>query len=114
MTPEKSLFSDRNFRLLFGADTASKLGTQVTILALPLIAAATLKATPLQVGLLTAAQMLAFLLIGLPAGAWVDRVRRRHTLIVSDLGRFALLASIPVAWWLDVLGLPQLYVVALL
>jgi len=114
MTVEKSLFSDRNFSLLFGADTASKLGTQVTILALPLIAAVTLRATPLQVGLLTAAQMLAFLLIGLPAGAWVDRVRRHHVLIVSDLGRFALLASIPIAWWLDVLGLPQLYAVALL
>jgi MFS family permease len=114
MRSGKSLFADRNFRLLFGADTASKLCTQVTVLALPLIAAVTLHATPLQVGLLTAAQMLAFLLIGLPVGAWVDRVRRRQVLIVSDLGRFVVLATVPVAWWLGVLGLAQLYIVALL
>jgi MFS family permease len=114
MSARKSLFADRDFRLLFGADTASKLGTQVTMLALPLIAAVALQATPLQVGLLTAAQMAAFLLIGLPVGAWVDRARRRQVLIVSDLGRFVLLASIPVAWWLGVLGMVQLYVVALL
>jgi MFS family permease len=114
MRAEKSLFADRDFRLLFGADTASKLGTQVTMLALPVIAAVALQATPLQVGLLTTAQTAAFLLIGLPAGAWVDRVRRRQVLIVSDLGRFGLLASIPVAWWLGLLGMSQLYVVALL
>jgi MFS family permease len=114
LAANRSLFADRDFRLLFGADVASKLGTQVTLWALPLIAAVVLRATPLQVGLLTAAQMVAFLLIGLPAGAWVDRLRRRHILIVSDLGRFVLLASIPVAWGLGLLGMPQLYVVALL
>jgi MFS family permease len=114
MSSEKSLFADRDFRLLFGADTASKVGAQVTMLALPLIAAVTLEATPLQVGLLTTAQMLAFLLIGLPVGAWVDRVRRQRVLIVSDLGRFVVLASVPVAWWLGLLTMTQLYVCALL
>ncbi|WP_238008766.1 MFS transporter [Dactylosporangium sp. AC04546] len=108
------LLRDHDFRQLFTADTISQVGTQVSVLALPLVAVLTLQASPLEVGVLTAAETAAFLLVGLPAGALVDRVRRRGAMVVADLLRAVLLVSVPVAWWLDVLSMPQLYVVGLL
>ncbi|MGW4470447.1 MFS transporter [Nonomuraea sp. NPDC004354] len=107
------LLRHRGFLLLFGADTISQVGTQVSMVALPLVAVVALRATPFEMGLLVAAETAAFLLIGLPAGVWVDRLRRRPILITGDLARAALLASVPVAWWLGVLSMPQLYVVGL-
>ncbi|WP_433433631.1 MFS transporter [Nonomuraea sp. CA-141351] len=95
------------------ANGVTQMGTQVTVVALPLAALLTLDAGAFQLGLLSAAQMLAFLLIGLPAGVWVDRARRRPILIWSDVARGVALLSIPMAAWLDVLTLPHLYVVAL-
>ncbi|MCX4985877.1 MFS transporter [Streptomyces sp. NBC_00572] len=100
------------FRRLWAADTVSQAGTAVTLLALPLVAIATLDATPFQAGLLVTCEYLAFLLVGLPAGAWVDRSRHRRVMIAGDLGRAVLLASVPVAALLGVLTLPQLYAVA--
>ncbi|MEV4507330.1 MFS transporter [Dactylosporangium sp. NPDC049525] len=108
------LLRDHDFRLLFTADTISQVGTQVTLLALPLVAVLTLDATALEVGVLAACETAAFLLVGLPAGALVDRLRRRGTMIVADVLRAALLASVPLAWWMDQLRMPQLYVVGLL
>jgi MFS family permease len=108
------LLRDHDFRLLFTADTISQVGTQVTLLALPLVAVLTLDATALEVGVLAACETAAFLLVGLPAGALVDRLRRRGTMIVADVLRAALLASVPLAWWMDQLHMPQLYVVGLL
>ncbi|AWS45346.1 MFS transporter [Streptosporangium sp. 'caverna'] len=108
-----SLFRHRNFMLLFGADTISQVGTQISMLALPLVAVLALKASEFETGLLVAAETAAFLLVGLPAGVWVDRMRRRGILITADLVRGALLLSVPIAWWLDGLTLPQLYGVAL-
>jgi MFS family permease len=108
-----SLIRHRDFRLLWAGDTISQLGTQVTVLALPLLAVTTLHASPFQVGLLTTFEFASFLLVGLPAGAWVDRMRRRYVLIAGDIGRALLLGSLPLAAWLDVLSLPQLYAVAL-
>jgi len=98
-------------RLWFG-QTVSQVGTQITLLALPLLAITTLHATPFQVGLLAASETLPFLLVGLPAGVWVDRARRRPLLILTDLGRAVLLATIPVAKALGGLTLGQLFVVA--
>jgi MFS family permease len=109
----ESLWRHRDFKLLWAGDTISQFGTQVTVLALPLLAVTALHASPFEVGLLTTFEFLAFLLVGLPAGAWVDRMRRRNVLIVGDLGRALLLGSLPLAAWLDVLTLPQLYAVAL-
>lgn len=109
----ETLWRHRDFRLLWAGDTISQFGTQVTVLALPLLAVTALHATPFEVGLLTTFEFLAFLLVGLPAGAWVDRMRRRQVLITGDLGRALLLGSLPVAAWLDILTLPQLYAVAL-
>ncbi|RMI41025.1 MFS transporter [Actinomadura harenae] len=106
--------ADRDFRLLFTAATVSKISAQLGTLALPLLAQTVLHANPGQVGLLTALSTAAFLLVGLPAGPWVDRMRKRRVLVVSDLVRAVLVGSVPAAWALDVLTLPQLYVVTLL
>lgn len=104
---------DHDFRQLFFADTISQLGSQVSLLALPLVAVIALNASPFEVGLLAACDTAAFLLVGLPAGAWVDRMRRRNVLIVGDLVRAVLLGSVPVAWWLHELSILQLYAVGL-
>ncbi|WP_246508808.1 MFS transporter [Nonomuraea endophytica] len=95
------------------ANAVTQAGTQVTFVALPLAAVLTLDAGSFQLGLLTAAQMIAFLLVGLPAGVWVDRLRRRPILVWTDLIRGFALLSVPVAAWLGVLSLVQLYLVAL-
>ncbi|MGC9670825.1 MFS transporter [Planosporangium sp. 12N6] len=108
------LLRHHDFRQLFIADTISQFGTQVTMLALPLVAVLALHADPFEVGVLAACESAAFLLIGLPAGAWVDRMRRRNVLVVGDVGRAVLLGSVPVAWWFGVLTMPQMYAVALL
>ncbi|PKV83681.1 MFS transporter [Streptomyces sp. TLI_146] len=107
-----ALLRDGDFRRLWAADTVSQAGTAITVLALPLIAIGTLDATPFQAGLLVTFEYLGFLLLGLPAGAWVDRTRRRRVMVAGDLGRALLLASVPVASALDALSLPQLYAVA--
>ena len=108
-----TLIGHRDFRLLWGGETVSELGSQVSLLAIPLVAVGTLRATPLQMGALAAATTVAFLVVGLPAGVWVDRRRRRRVMIVSDVGRLLALGSIPVAEVLGVLHLVQLYIVAL-
>jgi MFS family permease len=108
------LLREHDFRQLFIADTVSQFGTQISVLALPLVAVLALNASAFEVGLLAACETVAFLLVGLPAGAWVDRMRRREVLIVGDLGRALVLATVPLAWWLGALSMPQLYVVGLL
>ncbi|MGW6918410.1 MFS transporter [Kitasatospora sp. NPDC054939] len=109
-----SLWRLKDFRTLFGAAALVQLGTNTAYLAVPLVAVAALDAGPGQVGALATLSTLAFLLIGLPAGAWVDRMRHRRVLITADLAKAALYASIPIAWWLDALTLGQLYAVTLL
>jgi len=112
VSERRSLWGHRDFLKLWGADTVSQLGSQVTLLALPIVAITVLRATTLQVGLLSAVEMAPFLLVGLPAGAIVDRLRRRPVLIAGDIGRALALASIPIAHAFDALGLAQLYIVA--
>jgi MFS family permease len=112
--PSRSLWRHRDFMLLWGGETVSHVGTQVSLVALPLLAVITLAATPFQTGLLTSAETLAFLLVGLPAGAWLDRMRRRPVMLIADVVRGVLLLSVPLAWWAGVLTFAQLAVVALL
>ncbi|MGW4381689.1 MFS transporter [Kitasatospora sp. NPDC004531] len=112
--PHPPALRNPGFRLLLGAAVASRLGTAVSSLAIPLTALLALHGSPGQVGLLATLSTLAFLLIGLPAGAWVDRVRKRPVMIAADLARAALLGSVPVAWLLGVLTMQQLYLVVLL
>jgi MFS family permease len=106
------LWHHLDFRRLWIGETVSQFGTMVSQLALPLVAILIVHASTFQVGLLTAFESLAFLVIGLPAGAWVDRMRFRHVLIVNDLLRAVAMASIPAAQALGVLTIGQLYVVA--
>lgn len=110
----RPVLADRDFRLLFTAAAASKISTQLGTLAVPLLAQTALHAGPGQVGLLAALSTAAFLLVGLPAGAWVDRMRKRRVLVVADLVRAGLVGSVPVAWAFGALTLPQLYAVTLL
>jgi hypothetical protein len=109
-----ALWGHRDFLLLWSAETVSEVGTMVTRLALPLLAATVLGATPWEMGLLAAATTAAFLLVGLPAGALLDRVPRRPVMIAADLVRFVLFGWIPLAWWLGVLTFWQVLLVALL
>lgn len=109
-----SLFVSRDFRLLLAGQTASQLGTQVSAVALPFLAVVILQAGPFEVGLINAAATLPFALLALPAGAWLDRVRRRPVLVASDVLRAVLLATVPLAAAFGVLSLTQLVVVALL
>ncbi|MFD4138724.1 MFS transporter [Streptomyces sp. NPDC058572] len=104
----------RDFRLLLAGAAAGQLGAHVTLVALPLVAVLELEASAFQVGLLTAAETAAFLLIGLPAGAWTDRMRKRPLMIRADAVRAAAMASIPAAALADVLTMAQLYAVALI
>jgi MFS family permease len=107
------LFHHHDFRQLFIGDTLSQFGTQLTMLAIPILAVEQLDAGEFQMGLLGFCEFLAFLVIGLPAGAWVDRWRKQRVLITNDLIRGLALASLPLAWGLEVLTFPQLLVVGL-
>lgn len=106
-----SLVRHSDFMKLWTGETISQLGSQVSLLALPLVAIKTLHATTLQVGFLSAVEFSPFILVGLVAGAIVDRLPRRPVLMIGDLGRAVALLSIPVAYWLDWLSLAQLFVV---
>ena len=106
-----SLWRERDFVLLWGAQSISQFGSQISLVALPLVAIVSLEATPFQVAALGAVEMLPFLLIALPAGVWVDRLPRKPILVLADLGRGSALATIPLAYAIDALAIWQLYVV---
>ncbi len=112
-TERYTAWSNHNFRRLWVASTVSSFGAEIAELALPLLALLTLSATAGEVGLLRVAQFLPFLLATLPLGVLVDRRRRqRRTLMVgADLGRFALVAIIPIAVWAGFARMELLYVV---
>ncbi|HEY8797017.1 MAG TPA: MFS transporter [Candidatus Dormibacteraeota bacterium] len=108
------LWRDGEFLKLWAGQGISELGSQVSLLALPTVAILVLGATPFQVGLLAACETLAFPVLGLVAGVYVDRLPRRPIMIACDVGRLLALASVPVAFALGVLSMPQLYAVALI
>jgi MFS family permease len=103
------LLRHRDFVRLWGAQTVSQLGSQVSNLALPLVAVLVLHASAFRVALLGTVEMLPFLLFALPTGVWVDRMARRPVLVVADLLRAAALASIPTAAAFGSLTIWQLY-----
>jgi MFS family permease len=104
-----------DFRRLWFGQTISVFGDQITQLGVPLVAVLTLGADATQMGTLTAVGLFPTLLFSLPAGVWLDRIRtRRRLMIAADFGRAALIGSIPVAYLLGVLSMPQLYVVGFL
>jgi MFS family permease len=111
--PSRSLLRHPDFLKLWTAETVSVFGSAITQLALPLIAATVLQVGAFEFGLLTTIEFLPFIFLSLPAGVWVDRLRRRPILIAGDLGRAVAIASIPVAFALNGLTIWQLYVVGL-
>jgi MFS family permease len=112
--PGPSLWRNSAFRRVWAAATISIFGSLITRLALPLVAIITLNADALGVALVRSMDLVAGLAVGLVAGAWVDRLRRRPVMIWTDLGRALLLTSIPIAAVGGWLSLPQLLLVALL
>jgi MFS family permease len=111
--PQGGLWRHGDFLHLWGSQTVSQLGSQVTLLALPLAAVLVVDASAFQVALLSAAVMLPWLVFALPAGVWVDRLPRRPILVLADVGRAVALGSIPVAFAVDALTMAQLYAAAL-
>ena len=110
----RPLWRDRRFATYWTGQTISQFGDRISELALPLIAVGTLAASPTQVGLLTAA-VWAPNVVSLFVGSWVDQQQhKRRLLIAADLGRAAVLLSLPIAHVLGVVTLAQLFVVALL
>src|SRR5438132_1737278 len=109
----ESLWAHADFLKLWSAQTISQTGSQVTQLGLPFAAVVVLHASALQVSLLGTAAIMPFVLFALPAGVWVDRLPRRPLMILSDFGRVAVLASIPLVYAVDrgALTLGQLYAV---
>lgn len=103
-----------DFLRFLSSHVANELGANISRVALPLVAVMALNAGPTEVGVLSALQTVAFLLIGLPAGVWVDRLRRRRVMMASDLARFVLLGSIPLAGQLGLLSMELMFTVALL
>jgi len=108
------LWLHSDFLKLWTGQTISQFGSQVTILALPLAAALTLHASVAEIGLLSAMSTLPFLLFGLIAGVWVDRMSRRPILIAADLGRAVLLFLVPALALCHVLNVAALVVIAFL
>nr|WP_185030275.1 MFS transporter [Streptomyces candidus] len=104
----------RDFRLLWCGETAGKFGASVTGVTMPLIAVSTLHASTLEVGLLSAAAWAPWLIIGLPVGVWVDRLRRRTIMLTAAAVSLALYAGVPLAAWSGRLSIGFLLAVALL
>ncbi|MFF5171020.1 MFS transporter [Micromonospora sp. NPDC000089] len=107
----RPLWRDRNFALLWGGQTVSEVGTRISGVAVPLLAADTLRASVFQISLLSTLAWLPYLLFSLPAGLLADRVDRRRLMIGCDLGRAGLLLCLPLAALLGHLTLTVLYLV---
>lgn len=105
------LLRHRDFRNLWAAETISVFGSQFTGLALPLVAVILLEASPFAVSALVVIEFLPFILLAIPAGVWVDRMKRKPILVSADLARAALLASLPLAYAFDALTLGHVYAV---
>jgi MFS family permease len=105
------LWQHRDFLWLWSSQTVSQFGSQVSVLALPLVAIVILGESAFAVALLGTVEFLPFLLFSLPAGVWVDRLPRRPMLVAADVVRAAALITVPIAYWLDALTIWQLYVV---
>jgi MFS family permease len=108
------LLAVRDFRLLWIGETTSSLGSSISVVALPLAALTLLHASVLAITVLTAAAWLPWLIVGLPAGAWVDRLPRRRVMLTADLVSLTAFASVPAAAALGWLTITQMLVVALL
>src|SRR5689334_5605200 len=110
--PAGDLLRDATYRRLWTSIVISSFGGQVTMLALPLTAAVLLHASPTQMGLLTAMELVPFVLFSLPSGVWLDRVRKLPVYIAGESTLALVVASVPLAWKMDWLSMPWMYIVA--
>lgn len=108
------LLRDPLYRRLWASILISSLGSQITLLAVPLTAAALLDASPTQMGWLTAMESVPIVLFSLPAGVWLDRVRKLPVYIYGELLLALVVGSVPLAWWQGWLSMAWLYLVAFL
>src|ERR1700727_1993327 len=108
------LWRQRNFALFWTGESISEVGNSVAVFAVPLVAIDTLHASTFIVTLLTAMVWLPWVVIGVPAGAWVDRLPLRRVMLASDAVSVAVYASVPVAAWCGVLTVAQLIAVVLI
>src|SRR4051812_48655163 len=99
------LLRNATYRRLWTSILVSSLGSQVTMLALPLTAAVLLHASPTQMGLLTAMEIAPFVLFSLPSGVWLDRVRKLPVYVLGESTLALVVASVPLAWWLGWLSM---------
>ena len=106
------LLRDPVYRRLWSSVLTSSFGAQIMMLALPLTAAVLLHASPTQMGLLTAMEIVPFVLLSLPSGVWLDRVRKLPVYVAGELGVALVAASVPLAWWWGVLSIRWLYLCA--
>jgi MFS family permease len=115
VTPRRpSLWRQGDFMKLWTAQTISQFGDEITGIALPFVAITILGANAFEMGILGVVRFLPWILFTLPAGVWVDRMRRRPILIIADIARAALLATIPLGFLFDWLTIWQIYVVSFL
>ncbi len=106
------LWRNRDYVLLWSGQMVSSIGTQVSMLAFPLLVLA-ITHSPAQAGLVAALRGLPYVLFVLPAGALIDRWNRKRVMILCDAGRALALGSIPIALLLGHLTIEQLYIVSL-
>jgi MFS family permease len=111
--PADDLLRDRVYRRLWSSILISSFGGQISLLAMPLTAAVLLHASPLQMGALVFAENVPFVLLSLPSGVWLDRVRKLPVYIAGEAILLLVMLSVPVAWWLGWLGMSWLYVASL-
>ncbi len=109
--PADDLLRDAVYRRLWSSILVSSLGGQITMLALPLTAVLLLHATPTQMGSLVAMEIAPFVLLSLPSGVWLDRVRKLPVYLAGEAALGVIVASVPLAWSLGWLSMPWMYVV---
>ncbi len=103
---------DLNFLVFWLGQTLSQFGAQLGAVAMPVLAVSLLQADEWEVGVLNAANTVAFLVVGLPVGAWVDRFFKRRIMIRADVVRMAAMLAIPLLWYQDLLQIWHLWVIA--
>ncbi len=109
--PANDLLRDQNYRRIFASVVITHFGAQITMLALPLTAVTVLNATPTQMGFLMAFEIAPFVLLSLPAGVWLDRVKKLPVYVAGELVFAVALLTVPIAAWTNVLSMTWLYVI---
>ncbi|MBR7798428.1 MFS transporter [Undibacterium fentianense] len=114
LLPADDLLRDFVYRRLWLSILISSFGAQITLLALPLTAAILLHASPTQMGILTFMEIFPYVLLSLPSGVWLDRVKKLPVYIAGEIAISIAVASVPLAWWLNFLNISWLYIVGFL